>query len=217
MGPTGHSRKVCGGGVSKSYWSRSNIWREETNGQCQRDRLGVEKWECKPPVRSAPPQSEPLSHGEGTCRQLRGERPCLASSSFPHCPRAKWSLAFLHTCVWIGVLIFMWVHPSIILSWQTLHCFVLYLRICLCSLCKVSYGAKCVAWVRQLCSDDMCRMCPIHFDEGVLLFGYLILNISWNTSVPHVSIGKMFCLLIAAVIFRCFIDCGLPTNMICGH
>ena len=61
--------------LKEQYLKGSSKW-----AQCQRGRLGVEKWECKPPVRSAPPQSEPLSHGEGTCRQLRGERPALASS-----------------------------------------------------------------------------------------------------------------------------------------
>ena len=46
---------------------------------------------------------------------------------------------------------------------------------CLCSLCKVSMVQN--VWtprVKQLYSDDMCRICPTSLDEGLILFGYLI-------------------------------------------
>ena len=60
---------------------------------------------------------------------------------------------------------------------------------------------------KQLCSDDMCRICPIHCDEGLILFGFLIGNISWNTSVLHVSSRKMFLLL--SFLEAPLHDCGI--------
>ena len=76
--------------------------------------------------------------------------------------------------------------------------FLFCICVCLCSLCKFSMVQN--VWtprVKQLYSDDMCRICPTSLDEGLILFGYLIWNISWNTFVPHVSIRKMFCLLLS--------------------
>ena len=53
--------------------------------------------------------------------------------------------------------------------------FLFCICVCLCSLCKVSMVQN--VWtprVKQLYSDDMCRICPTRFHEGLILFGYLI-------------------------------------------
>ena len=137
----------------------------------------MEKWECKPPVRSPPPQSEPLSHGEGTCRQLRGERPCLPSHKFWRWPRAKWSMAFFHICVLIWVLILLWVFPWIILSCKYCVVFVLYLRICLC---KVS---------------SECRICG-HLEPNSCA------AMTCVVSVPYIAMRVSFCLDFLSEIFH---------------